>query len=501
MDAGPRRAEHPGAVDADTGKARFSLNFERQPLAISAAVIAIAAVFFSFNLGRDPLGASEAYSAFAAAQPSVAAIVRIPILDDPGKQLLYYIVLHFWAGIFGTSEAALRAPSVIFGLIALVMLLELGRDLFDDTTAAAALAMWAFTPIMMLFAWRARMYTMLIAIALSHLYALRRVRDRPTVLNVGACGVLGAAMIYTHLGGIVILGAEAAILLRDFTRGRRSIAPWLALGVAALLFAPYLPVASAQSRVLIHGHPLDYISPAEHYSLAIKILTALGAAAIALWLIIGRRIESGAREPFRFSIMWIVLPILAFLAGSIILHPMFQIRYVSPALALASIPVAAWLAMAGAKVRNLAAFGISVAMLLLSLGARPLIQPWGAIARMVSSSGTPRDVVFLESGFISYGPSVNVPNGGFPHGYYSIPFDYYFHGRNPLQIIAPYDSDAARRAIAAAASSTGGAWLISWKHDDDARRELPAGPDFIVVPRMHGDHLVVFRITRALPHN
>src|SRR5487761_1019998 len=132
-----------------------------RPVAIFGAGFAAAAIFYSFHLGRDPLGASEAYSAYAAARPSISAIVRIPIADDPGKQLLYYIVLHFWTMIFGAREAGLRALSVVFGLCALAMIFALGRDLFDDAAGAGAAAMWAFNPMATVFSFRARMYTML----------------------------------------------------------------------------------------------------------------------------------------------------------------------------------------------------------------------------------------------------------------------------------------------------------------------------------------------------
>ena len=189
-----------------------------QPIAIFGAVFALAAIFYSFHLGRDPLGASEAYSAYAAARPSVGAIVRIPIADDPGKQLLYYIVLHFWTMIFGAREAGLRAMSAVFGLCALAMIFALGRDLFDDAAGAGAAAMWAFNPMATVFSYRARMYTMLIAFALAHVYALRRTRDRSSVGWTLVCAVSGAAVIYTHLGGAAIIAAEAAILVRDFMR-------------------------------------------------------------------------------------------------------------------------------------------------------------------------------------------------------------------------------------------------------------------------------------------
>ncbi len=55
------------------------------------------------RFAHDPLGASEAYSAWAASRRGVGAIIAIPVPYDPGRQILYYIVLHYFIAIFGNS--------------------------------------------------------------------------------------------------------------------------------------------------------------------------------------------------------------------------------------------------------------------------------------------------------------------------------------------------------------------------------------------------------------
>src|SRR5882757_1347681 len=110
---------------------------------ILAAITIVAAALYSFHLGKDSLGASEAYSAWAASKPSVAAIVRTPVMDDPGKQVFYYVVLHYFARIFGLSEIALRTMSVAFALASVALIFAVGREMFDSQTGVAAAAIWA----------------------------------------------------------------------------------------------------------------------------------------------------------------------------------------------------------------------------------------------------------------------------------------------------------------------------------------------------------------------
>jgi 4-amino-4-deoxy-L-arabinose transferase-like glycosyltransferase len=468
----------------------------RAPLQIFAAIFIVAAIAYSFRLGTDSLGASEAYSAWAAAEPTIGAIVRMPVLHDPGKQVFYYAVLHYYARIFGLSEISLRSMSVIFSLISLALIFAISREMFDERTALAASAIWAFNPYAVVFAHTARMYPMFIAIALAHLLTLARVRARPTIASAIICGILGAAMLYTHMAGLLLIGAEGAILVRDFVRGIRNAMPLIAIILAGVLFLPYLPIAIGQSQQMIYGHWLDYLGPPYHYPLPIKIAAALIAALVTLWLIFGRSLERDRDEPIRLLIAWIVLPTLAFIVGSVLLHPMLNPRYLSPEIAVSSIFVSAVLGAWSLKWRNLLAAGFALTCLILLPFARSEPQPWRELAAKVSAAGA-SDPVFFESGFVSNGSTSNIPNAGFPFGYYSVPFNYYFKGPNPRIAIPGFDPSAARLTIAERVAAVRGGWLVSWKDRDEVKSELPDASHFKIVETYEQPHLAIYRITAA----
>lgn len=465
---------------------------------VFAATFVGAAVLYCWGLGADSLGASEAYSAWAAAHSSVAAIIAIPVFYDPGKQVLYYILLHFWTMLFGQSEVAVRSLSVLFALAALTLLYAIGREQFDDETAAAAAAIWAFTPAAVVYAHRARMYSMLIAAGLAQLYAFRRVRDRPSGWSAGACAILGALLLYTHVAGVVLIGAECVILVRDLWRGQRNWHAWGALAAALIMFAPWAPVLIRQSRALVEGHWLDWIGVPHHYSILTKAVVGAASAALTLWLAFGRRIEDESREPLRWCMTVALLPIAAFAAGSIVVRPMFNIRYVAPSLAIVALLAAAALGLGGSRIRNLGTVAIVGVMLLLAPVMRPIPQKWRRIAAMVAE-GNPRWPVFIESGFVSPPGVPQVPNRGFPFGYYTIPFAYYFHGRNPRVIVPGFDNDAARAAITNRAAAARGGWLITWKDSARARGELPDPERFSSTPVLRAENVVVYRISPASP--
>ena len=120
-----------------------------------------------------------------------------------------------------TGEAALRAFSAAFGLAAVMLVYALADDLFGAETALIAAILWAFNPLALIVARWARMYSMFIALTLGSLLAMRKVEQRPNTPRVATLAVLGAAMLYTHLGAALMLAAEAALLVRDRWRGRR----------------------------------------------------------------------------------------------------------------------------------------------------------------------------------------------------------------------------------------------------------------------------------------
>ncbi len=488
---GPSSATNESTLHAEPSRAGLS-----RPVQIFAAIFVAAALVYSHRIGTDPLGASEAFSAWSAAKPGIAAIAQTPVLHEPGKFLFYYGALHYYSRIFGLSELSLRSMSVIFSLMTLVLVFALGREMFDDSTALAAVAIWAFNPLAVVFAHTARMYPMLIALALAHLLTLLQVRSRPNAIRGIGCGILGAAMLYTHMAGLLILGAEAAILIRDLARGRRDTIAWMAIILAGVLFVPYLPYAIRQSQQMIYGQWLDYLGPPYNYPLAVKVAAALVAASIALWLVFGRSLERKGDEPIRLLVVWIALPALVFTLGSVLLHPMFNPRYLAPGIAASSVLITGAIDVWSTKWRNLLAAGFALACVIVLPFDRFQPQPWRDLALQVAASGA-SDPVFFESGFVSNESTRNVPNGGFPFGYYSVPFNYYFKGTNPRIAIPGYDPHTAQLTIAEKVSAASGGWLVSWKDRDEVQTELPDAKRFRIVETYEQPRLAVYRITPA----
>jgi uncharacterized membrane protein len=462
-------------------------------------LLIIASLFYMYHLASWSLGSSEAYSALAASQSTLSEVIQQALRFDPGKPPLYQVLLHCFVGIFGNHEASLRGFSVIFALIALLPLYSLGLSMFGPETALAAVAIWAVNPIAVVLGQWARMYSLFIAAVLISMLAFWRLREQPGKRCITAYGASTALMLYTHFCGLFFVGVEAAVLIRDLYRGQRTRGAWIGLMIAFVLFSPFLPQEIMQTRALLLGHWLDWIGTA-HFGWSVgKTITTLVAGVVMLALVFGPQFESNDLEPIRFCASWLIIPILAVSAMSIIARPVFALRYVAPAIPALALIIARGVEVFGARVRNLSTAGITMAFAVLFFFCKAArYEPWGDIARQVASAGAAQ-AVFFESPLELKTPQGRAeadeqPDTDFPQGYFKVPFDYYFKGANPRRVINPFDPAYARRQIGSAALEAGGAWLVSGSGDLIASAEMPQSVQFRITRVLRADSTSLYHV-------
>ena len=84
---------------------------------------------------------------------------------------LYYLILKVWSSFFGTSEIALRFPSIIFGLLTIYLVYLIGKELFNKKAGIIAGILLATSGLHIYYSQEARMYS-LTALLVSYLVYL-----------------------------------------------------------------------------------------------------------------------------------------------------------------------------------------------------------------------------------------------------------------------------------------------------------------------------------------
>ena len=219
----------------------FSLD---RPSMVVASVVAL--VTTSLLLGAGDLGSwlwmDEGISVGIASQP----LREIPqILRQDGSPPLYYVVLHAWMTVFGHSETATHALSLVLSLAAIPVALWAGWSLFGRRTGWVFAVLVATSPFVTYFATETRMYTLVALLALVatsaflQAFAFRRRR----YLWVFAPAL--ALVLYTHYWGLwlaaaMALAAVGCALAAPDRRRALADACW-GFGAVVLAYLPWIP--------------------------------------------------------------------------------------------------------------------------------------------------------------------------------------------------------------------------------------------------------------------
>lgn len=176
-------------------------------------------------------------------------LARLPLgqltqaLRHDGAPPVYYVLLHVWTAVFGTSTFAVRALPGLFAVMTLPLMWWAARRVGGARVAWAATVLLATGPFALRYATEARMYSLVTVLVLVGFLAVLALRDgggaTPAVVLAATTGLL----LLTHYWSFYLLAVTGVALLVAVRRGhawaRRAL---LAVGVGCLLFLPWAPV-------------------------------------------------------------------------------------------------------------------------------------------------------------------------------------------------------------------------------------------------------------------
>lgn len=248
---------------------------DQKPTQIYFTLAAICAVYASLVLGnmtRWSIWFDEAFSAYLM-RFDFADITHFTALDVHPP--FYYWVLKVWTNVFGVNELALRSISLVFGVVALIGLFVLIRRLFSSPRLALfATAVVALSPIFVRFGHEARMYTMVLAIAMwASLVLLRAMQKNASRWWWAGYGALLVIGMLTHYYIALAWVAHWVWRYSEKRAGKVKVffsPEWIWVHVAAVgLFAWWLPTVISQFKSVQAGFwipklgaytPVDYVS-------------------------------------------------------------------------------------------------------------------------------------------------------------------------------------------------------------------------------------------------
>lgn len=174
------------------------------------------------------------------------ALTAIPgVLRYDGNPPLYYMSLHLWMSLFGTSESASHSLSLLFGVLTIPIGTWACWTMFGRRAGIMAALLFAFNAWLTAYAQETRMYELmgLLGVAASAGYVLGFVyRRRRFLLLFGGALTL---MLYTHSWGTFFFAGSAIALIPSLlsSEDRKGLLRDAAITFvgAGILYLPWVP--------------------------------------------------------------------------------------------------------------------------------------------------------------------------------------------------------------------------------------------------------------------
>lgn len=374
------------------------------------------------NLAAESIWYDEGYSIRIAQLPIDVMLGTVAREDN--NPPLYYLLLHGWLNVFGSSETAARGLSVLFGTVSIAAIYLIGQQLFDRRVGTLSALLLTVAELHVQYSQETRAYNLLAMLGLLSLLCFVLLLRSGKPLAYLAYLVCSALLLYTHIFGatlVLVQNVYVVIVLLMQPRQRwATLLRWAGVQTLLLLaFAPYLAALLGRVKSVQAGFWLARPTPvtalrtlaefAGSAPLLLLVVAVLGLAAASwLWAVrsAGWRAafvagsQTPSVPPLVLLLLWLLLPLVGAFVLSQFSTPIFLTRY------LIGSSVALYLLVAVALVRLFAQRALAVAalaMLLLVAGVElhqyystPAKEPWREVVSYVETQAGADDLLLFH---------------------------------------------------------------------------------------------------------
>jgi 4-amino-4-deoxy-L-arabinose transferase-like glycosyltransferase len=206
------------------------------PVGLLGFLTVVLGGLLAWDIGRDALWLDEAVAANAGTGPWSG--LWFLFRSFPEQHPVYYVLLHGWSRVFGSSDGALRAFSAVTVLVLPWAVYGLARALAGPRVARVAAAVAALSPFTIYLGQELRMYALMAVLATLNAWAFIDWTRSSTPGRTARYLASALAALYTHFFFLFALFGQFCWALTrwrtDPALTRRIIAGQLALGVAYL---------------------------------------------------------------------------------------------------------------------------------------------------------------------------------------------------------------------------------------------------------------------------
>jgi mannosyltransferase len=377
------------------------------------------------------------------------------------QSLPYAGIVWLTRAALGSSEIALRIPSLLAMLAAMYCLYRLGRELFDRETGLLAAGILLLFPQIAFAAGDARPYAFALLAATAATWALVRWLGKGRGAAGAAYVALAAATVYFQYLFATVLVAHAAYALHRRRRG--SPVSGLKMLLAGSALAVLLLPAAALVLEIGRGRASHAFGPMPGIAQLGSSLVpsrALGVLVASLLLCFLFRVARLAPRPsadgvgdalFLLVLVAVVPSLLLFVVSRAGGAPVFEVRYLMGAVPAQALLMAWLLGRAAPQSGRTAALGGALALVLVLRGglSRPTIahgnEDWRAAVAALDAVNGSGPVLF--GGSFTESRELDVLKDPTHTGYLRAPLEFY-RPAGPVEVLPLRTGDAAEAFVA-----------------------------------------------------
>ena len=378
-------------------------NFNVEYLLIS--VILLLGTFLRlFHLCVESFWLDETYTA-TLIQQSANSIITITASDVHPP--LFYLLLHFFSMIFGTTEFSMRLPSAIFGIASLFIMWKVGKLLFSKNLALLSTFFLAISPLHIQYSQEARANSLLLLSVLASYYFLFLLQNEKKTKHAILYFIATSLTIWTHNLGIIYIGIQVLWIGLEAIFQKEESFPWkkwgAALGLVAISYAPWISIIIYQIQSVGSGsYWLGFAVWQNFVNSFISFTSSILGFILIIPLIVYVSFIKRKDKNFRIALSWGVFTPLIIWTISTFLIPVFLTRNIIPSLPAFVLLAALGLTVFRYKPLNVALISIFTVSCIINLYSYYTVvqkDQWREVAAYLEQNLTMEDQVYFEESY------------------------------------------------------------------------------------------------------
>lgn len=313
-----------------TNPFHFKSKFNSVDSILLFIIVATGAVLRLYNLSEIPFMHDEFSALFRTEFDNFKDLIRFGVKEKDTHPAGVQVFMYYWVNWFGTSEAIVKLPFIIFGIFSIYLVYKIGKAWFGSTSGLLAAAFMAVTQYNVMYSQLARPYASGLFLTLLMVFFwtwMIKAPGKKKYLYMAAYILASGLSAYNHAFTLLFTGI--VFITGLFIIEKRFFKSYIIAGISILiLYIQHLPIffyhLSLGGIGWLSAPTLSFLPDYLFYTLHFSYpFLALFVALFLLGFFLNR--NSIIKSSYRMiSGLWFILPIIVGYLYSYIFSPMLQ---------------------------------------------------------------------------------------------------------------------------------------------------------------------------------